>query len=178
MSLLKALYENVKTGLRPTFYAAISVFLCLLFIYSYEQFDHLRMKIDLVETRVETVRETQVVQERVIRETEESNSLHSLRLDQIDHLELRQGHRLSLMDHDQSHLMRYVQAAHACFLVNEFAQSAEDNCTETGDRYYCGVWRTFEENCMRVDEEGNWVLPPDPGVYNQLMALANGQQGQ
>ena len=90
MSLLKALYENVKSGLRPTFYAAISVFLCLLFIYSAEQFDRLRMRIELVETRVETVHEVQEVQERVIRDTEESNDVQSLRLDQIDSLELRQ----------------------------------------------------------------------------------------
>jgi len=64
------------------------------------------------------------------------------------------------------------------FLVNDFAQTAEDMCTEMGDVYYCDVWSVFEENCMRVDEEGNWVLPPDPGVYNQLMSMVNRQIGR
>ena len=62
-------------------------------------------------------------------------------------------------------------ASHFCFLVHDFAEAAEDLCAENHDQYYCRIWNTYENACMNVDEQGNWVLAPDPAVYHQLMGI-------
>jgi len=115
MSFLKSLYNNSKDGLRTALVAAAVMVLCLFCLYVIEQVDQLSMRLRMAEGQIETVRLIQENNREIIRITEEFNDVQQLRLEQMHSTELERGFRLSLLDHQTSHLMRYVQATHACF---------------------------------------------------------------
>jgi len=176
MSLPKTFFESTRDILRVALIAGAPVVLCLILLYSLEQVSHLYTRVELAESALEQIQQEQVVQRQSIEQSREETEAVELRLDQMDSSDLRQDLNLFLLNYGTTHLERYIRAAHACFLVHDFAEAAEDNCTEIGDPYYCRMWQVYEDMCMNIDEEGNWVLPPDPDVYNQLMLLYFGSE--
>lgn len=151
--------------------AAFLLVVCMFLLWSFEQVDQLVVRLELAEQQLEVMKDSQAQQEELLQNAISAGEMRNLKLDQIESQGLNRdfriawiGQRLVLVEHD-------VMAAHSCFLVNDFAQSAEDLCSETGDPYYCNAWAIFEDACMNVDEEGNWVELPNPGVYHRLISL-------
>lgn len=176
MGLYKTLLNNLRDILRVTLFAGVPVVLCIALLYVIEQISHLYIRVDLAESSLEQIREEQIIQREYIEYERSETESVALQVEQMDSADLRQELNLFWLRDDSAHLERYIQAAHACFLVHDFAEAAEDNCTEKQEPYYCRIWNTYEEMCMNIDEEGNWVLSPNSDVYNELMLLYFGNE--
>lgn len=171
MNTLKTFFDHSKDGFKLALITLLVVILCLSGLYAVEQVDHLALRLEVTENRLEQVEVVQQDQQQLLSARGDIDDMHELRLDQIDSENLYQHYGLVHLFYESQETDSLIRAAHACFLVKDFAEASEDLCTETRDLYRCRAWRIYERACMRVDENGDFVLSPNPAVYHQLMQL-------
>jgi len=169
--IFKKLVGHTKEEIRISLIGAGVCILCILALYAVEKVDQLLVRITLVENRVLQVKNEQEQQRQTLQSNEEHSDVVGIRLDRMDSSNFRREISIVTINNETEYLENYIRAAHACFLVNEFAESAENICVETGDQYYCDAWAIYEESCIVIDEDGNWVLSPEPDVYHRLMEM-------
>lgn len=170
---IKTFFSYIKL---PLIFVAILIS-CLTFLYTYEQFDHLRLKISIVEgqNKVSIEKEAEYLEE--INELKAKQEVLELNQKTLSTENVKRDTNLFLISIELNTLERMAQANYVCFSIEEYAKKQIKYCKTRKEDSRCSYYKKYENACLKHDTNGQRIISPRPDIYSQLLLRVSENSG-